>query len=123
MSVVDKIKEFFDGRPEVHKDDEGYWVDAGGTKYRASSLDELEGELRREMSERAGAMGEQPFDVARVDTQVVSTSDLALPQAEHVAELKGALAAVQEERARVEGVEVPGTETDPREHGDHKTPG
>jgi hypothetical protein len=123
MSVVDKVKGFFDGRPEVHRDDEGYWVDVGGTKYRGASLQELEKELRREIRERSQAVGDKQFDVVRVSTEMISTADMARPQVERMAELEGALAVVQEERARVEGDEIPGTETDPRAHGDHKTPG
>ena len=100
MSVIDKVKDIFDGRPEVHHDDEGFWVDAGGTKHRAASLEALEGELRRELSERQAAITPRDFDVARIHTEMVATSDIAAGQAEAsgVGELEAALAAVQEVR-------------------------
>jgi hypothetical protein len=101
MSVIDKVKDIFDGRPEVHHDEEGYWVDAGGVKHHADSLDALEGELRRVLSERQATTAPRDFDVARIHTEMVATSDIAAGQAEArgVGELEGALAAVQEVRA------------------------
>lgn len=100
MSVIDKVKDFFDGRPEVHHDDSGYWVDVGGTKHHAASLDELESELRRVLSERQAITPPRDFEVTRIHTEMVATSDIAAGEAEArgVGDLEGALGAVQEAR-------------------------
>lgn len=112
MSIIDKVKDIFDGKPEIKHEDGVYSVGVAGTDYRASSLEDLEAELRREMSSRAEAAGNKPFNVARIETQMVSTSDIAEGQMTDIPDFEAALAAVQEERAR-QGVEIQGTESDP----------
>ena len=102
MSIIDKVKDFFDGRPEVHHDDKGYWVDVSGTRHHAASLDDLEAELRRALSERQPVAPPRNFDIARASTQMVSTSDIAAGQveaeAQAIGEFEAALAAVQDAR-------------------------
>jgi hypothetical protein len=100
MGFMDKVKGIFDGRPEVHHDAEGYWVDVAGNKHHAASLEDLEAELRRELSEHQATTTPRDFDVARIHTEMVATSDMAVRAADSgiVGDLEAALAAVQQAR-------------------------
>lgn len=112
MSIVDKVKDIFDGKPEIKHEDGLYSVDVAGGTYSGASLEELEAELRREMSSRASVMGNKEFNVTRVNESMVSTSDIAEGQMTEIPAFENALTVVQEERAR-SGVEIQGTESDP----------
>jgi hypothetical protein len=100
MSIIDKVKDIFDGRPEVHHDASGYWVDVGGNKHHGASLDELETELRRALSERQAVTPPRDFEVTRIHTGMIATSDIAAGEAEAhaVGDFEAALAAVPEAR-------------------------
>jgi hypothetical protein len=116
MSILDKAKELFDGRPNVHHDEENgtWWVEAAGEKYTADSLEELEKRLQEVIAERPTTVTDRGFDVVRVDTAMVATTDMSASNLGELGELEAALTNVQLKRAEVTGDEVPGTVTDPR---------
>ncbi|MEX2237190.1 MAG: hypothetical protein WEB00_06625 [Dehalococcoidia bacterium] len=100
MSIVDKVKDIFDGRPEVHHDDDGYWVDVSGTKYHGASLEDLEGDLRNALAEQQANLQPAEFQVARIDTEMIATTDMAQPALNRIGDLEAALTAVEDERGR-----------------------
>ena len=115
MSILDKAKELFDGRPNIHHEDDGtWWVEAGGEKYSAGSLEELEKRLQEVIAERPTTVTDTGFDVVRVDTAMVATTDMSRSNLGELGELEEALTNVQLKRAEVSGDEIPGTVTDTR---------
>jgi hypothetical protein len=115
MSILDKARELFDGRPNVHYEDDGtWWVEAAGEKYSAGSLEQLEKRLQEVITERPTAVTNAGFDVVRVDTAMVSTTDMNVSNLGELGELEEALTNVQLKRAEVSGDEIPGTVTDTR---------
>jgi hypothetical protein len=51
MEIVDRVRQFFDRRPEVKRDDDGVYIEAGGVEYRAATLGDLEAELRSRITQ------------------------------------------------------------------------
>ncbi|MEX2237191.1 MAG: hypothetical protein WEB00_06630 [Dehalococcoidia bacterium] len=68
MDIIEKAKDFFDGTPEVKRDDNGVFVRAGGNEYRAPSLGDLEAKLR-DLSEAEGDEGSGSIHDALVAVQ------------------------------------------------------
>lgn len=63
VDIVDKVKDFFDGEPEVRRDDNGVYIVAAGIEHRADSLGDLEAKLRG-LRELEGETDEET-DIAR----------------------------------------------------------
>lgn len=105
VDIVEKVKDFFDGEPEVKRDDDGVYVVVGGEEYRAPTLGDLEAELRRIGSELREQGGSVLFESEQIPAEEVDVSDAVRPNpSPGLHEIDKALAAVQNERQRQQGV-------------------
>lgn len=105
MSLLDRARDFFDRKPQVKRDDNGVYVEAGGNEYRAATLGDLEADLRRLSTEIRERGGSEMFESDQVPSEEIDVADAVTPnRTPNLDDLEEALIAVQNERQKQQGV-------------------